>query len=114
MRSRDTELFDWNLETAHYSSALVHLGNISYRLGEEVAFGDKVRPFGSNKAANETFGRMSEHLKGNGLEPAGADYRLGRHLKFDAAKERFVDDAQANALLTRPARPPFVVPEKVT
>jgi predicted dehydrogenase len=114
MRSRDTELFDWNLETAHYSSALVHLGNISYRLGKEVAFGGNAKPFGPNTAANETFGRMSEHLKGNGLKLEGMKYRLGRRLEFDATKERFFDDAEANTLLTRPPRPPFVVPEKVT
>ena len=113
IRSRERDLLDWNLETAHHSAALVHLGNISYRLGESAAFGGKARPFGDNEAANETFGRMAEHLKDNGLALENTTYRLGRALTFDAAKERFVDDAKANALLTRPARPPFVVPEKV-
>ncbi len=113
MRTRETELFDWNIETAHYSSALVHLGNISYRLGKEVAFGGKAKPFGDNAAANETFERMADHLKSNSVKLQDTKYRLGRTLKFDAASERFVDDAQANAMLTRPQRAPFVVPEKV-
>ena len=41
-------------------------------------------------------------------------YRLGRTLKFDPATERFVGDDQANAMLTRAPRPPFVVPETPT
>ena len=40
-------------------------------------------------------------------------YRLGRELTFDGAKEKFVKDAEADALLTRKYREPFVVPEKV-
>lgn len=39
-------------------------------------------------------------------------YRLNRDLKFDPATERF-DDAEANAMLSRRYREPFVVPEKV-
>lgn len=40
-------------------------------------------------------------------------YRLGRQLTFDGAKEKFVNDAEADALLTRNYREPFVVPQKV-
>jgi len=44
-----------------------------------------------------------------------ASYRLGRVLSFDPASERFVGEGapEANALLTRKYREPFVVPEKV-
>ena len=40
-------------------------------------------------------------------------YRLRRSLKFDPSSQRFPDDAEANALLGRTWRPPFVVPDKV-
>jgi len=40
-------------------------------------------------------------------------YRLGRKLKFDPKTERFVGDSEADAMLTRRYRPPFVVPETV-
>lgn len=40
-------------------------------------------------------------------------YRLGRRLEFDPAQERFVGDEEADRLLTRNYRKPFVVPEKV-
>jgi hypothetical protein len=39
--------------------------------------------------------------------------RLGRSLDFDPEKELFVGDEEANALLTRQYREPFVVPEEV-
>jgi predicted dehydrogenase len=40
-------------------------------------------------------------------------HRLGRELKFDPAAMHFVNDREADALLTRPYRAPYVVPEKV-
>lgn len=113
IKSRESALLDWNIETAHYSSALVHFANISYRLGGQVPFGGTSKPFGDNAAANETFGRMSEHLKDNGVQLADTTYCVGRMLEVDAAKECFVNAPEANALLSRPARAPFVVPEKV-
>ncbi len=40
-------------------------------------------------------------------------YRLKRHLEFDPATEHFVGDKEADSLLTRDYRPPFVVPERL-
>jgi predicted dehydrogenase len=40
-------------------------------------------------------------------------YRLSRRLKFDPASETFIGDSEANALLTREYRKPFIVPENV-
>ncbi len=42
-----------------------------------------------------------------------AAYRVGRRLEFDAAAEKFVNDSEADKLITRDYRPPFVVPDKV-
>ncbi len=39
--------------------------------------------------------------------------RLGRSLEFDPSEERFIHDREANKLLKRKYRKPFVVPEKV-
>jgi predicted dehydrogenase len=39
--------------------------------------------------------------------------RLGRPLKFDAATQTFANDSEANALLKRPGRGAFVIPESV-
>jgi predicted dehydrogenase len=40
-------------------------------------------------------------------------YRLGRVLTFDPSAEMFVNDHEADRMLTRNYRPPYVVPEKV-
>ncbi len=112
MRTREKTLLDWDIETAHYSSALCHLANISYRLGTRVTFAGAPDPFRANEFGNESFRRMSDHLKANGIDVERSSYRLGRELAFDPATERFVGDEQANALLTRAPRPPFVIPDK--
>lgn len=47
---------------------------------------------------------------------ANISYRLGRELKFmggDRDFEKFVNDPEADALLTRAYRPPYVVPDQV-
>ena len=57
---------------------------------------------------------MKRHLVDDaGLELSGTTYRLGRTLRFDAQAEKFVADAEANRMLTRSYRGPFVVPEQV-
>jgi predicted dehydrogenase len=40
-------------------------------------------------------------------------YRTGRTINFDPVKEQVIGDEEANAMLTRPPRKPFVVPDKV-
>lgn len=66
VRKHDKSILNAPVETAHLSSALAHLGNISYR--------------------------------------------LNRQLEFDPSQERFVNDDDANKMLKRQYREPFVVP----
>jgi predicted dehydrogenase len=44
---------------------------------------------------------------------ANISYRMGRQLTFDGATEKFVKDKEADKLLTRDYRKPYVVPEQV-
>ena len=114
VRSRKTTDLNADILEGHYSSALCHLANLSYRLGEAVPFNPKTKAFGDNKEAYETLARVEEHLsQGNGLKLDGMTYRLGRKLAVDAKTESFVSDSEANKLLTREYRKPFVVPEKL-
>ena len=69
IKARDMSLLNGPVETAHLSSALAHLGNISYR--------------------------------------------LGRQLHFDPVAERFIGDKDANNMLSREYRAPYVLPEKI-
>ena len=52
------------------------------------------------------------HLSSSLPHLANIAYRVGRALRFDGKAERFVGDDEADRLLTREYRAPFVVPEK--
>jgi predicted dehydrogenase len=112
---RSRKMADLNAEAleGHYSSALCHLANASYRLGEEVPFNPRTMAFGDDRSAHEALARMEEHLASDGFKLDGLKYRLGRKLVIDPEMERVVNDNQANALLTRPYRKPFIVPDQL-
>jgi predicted dehydrogenase len=114
IRSRKREELSGEILDGHRSALLAHLGNISYRLSEEVPFDRRTKTLGDDPRAYESFEDMKRHLADDaGLELTGNAYRLGRLLHFDAQAERFVGDPDANQLLTRPYRKPFVVPGQV-
>jgi len=113
VRSRKVEDQNADVEEGHLSSALCHLGNVSYQLGTDQAFSKTSQAFGDDEEAAETFARMEEHLKDNSVKLDETKYRVGRRLKVDAAKETFIDDKEANKLLTREYRKGFEVPAKV-
>jgi hypothetical protein len=69
IRADDPSLAYGDIREGFYSCALIHLGNISYR--------------------------------------------LGRSLDFDPGKMKFVNDPEADAMLTKTYREPYAVPEKV-
>jgi hypothetical protein len=114
VRSRKVSDLNADILEGHYSAALVHLANASYRLGQDVPFNRQTKAFGDDKDAYETLARLEEHLgKGNSVKLEEEKYRLGRKLLIDAAAESVVEDADANRLLTRNYRKPFMVPEKI-
>jgi predicted dehydrogenase len=53
------------------------------------------------------------HLASSLAHLGNIAYRLGRTLNFDPQKELFVGDKQANAMLTRRYRAPYVIPTTV-
>jgi predicted dehydrogenase len=113
VRSRKVSDLNADILEGHYSSALCHLANISYRLGQDVPFNGRSSAF-DNKDTQETIERMRQHLTdGNGLKLDGMNYRLGRMLTIDPKAEKFVNAPEANKLLTRDYRKGFAVPEKV-
>jgi predicted dehydrogenase len=113
LRDGKKDALNADILEGHLSSALCHLGNVSYRLGTDQPLSKKAKAFGDDKAAYETLERMSDHLKENKVPPDGTNYRVGRRLTVDAQAERFVGDTEADAMLTRVYRKPFVLPEKV-
>ena len=115
VRSREVGDLNADILEGHYSAALIHLANASYRLGELVPFNPQTKALGDNKDAYEALTRMEEYLgKDHHLKLEEMKYHLGRKLAVDAKSESVVGDAKANALLTRNYRKPFAVPDKMT
>ncbi len=100
------------IAVGHVSAGLGHLANISYRLGKDEACDAAGEVVKGNEFATETLQRTADYLVGNGVKLEGLKVRVGRKLEFDAETETFKNDAEANAMLTRKYRAPFVVPEK--
>jgi hypothetical protein len=114
VRSRKRENLNAEIGEGFPSALLCHLGNLSYRLGTEVPFNPRTKALGDDKAACEALDSMKEHLVNAAhLDLADSKYHLGRKLTFDAKAEKFVDDEEANKLVTRNYRKPYVVPEEV-
>jgi predicted dehydrogenase len=109
VRSRQQSDLNANILEGHYSSALCHLANISYRLGTSVPFNPRNRTFVANPDATDALQRMEDHLGMNEVNLQTTMVRVGPLLTLDARNETFVDNAEANRLLTRENRRPFVV-----
>ena len=52
---------------------------------------------------------LKHNLKAVNIDLAENTYAIGRDLKFDPVKEKFIGDKQADAMLTRKHRAPYVV-----
>ena len=112
VRNRKRENLNADVLEGHYSAALCHLGNISYRTGKPEAFDLKSKKFHANPQVTDGFAALNDNLRGIGMKLEDMTYQVGKSLEFDPASERFTDEG-ANALLSRPARKPFAVPDKV-
>jgi hypothetical protein len=113
VRSRKRDELHAEILQGHLSSALCHTGNISYRVGRHYKPDEIRERIKGDAAAMETFNRMAEHLGRNDVNLSETEATLGAFLEMDPETERFTNDEQANFLLTRNYRQPFVVPEIV-
>jgi predicted dehydrogenase len=113
VRTRNPKKLNADILEGHLSSALCHLGNISYRLGQQVSEGEakeRLQALKSPEHLVETYDRFVQHLNDNKLDAATTKLGFGQKLSVDTAQEKFVDNSAADALLTRDYRAPFVVP----
>jgi predicted dehydrogenase len=94
----------------HYSSAMCHLANTSYRLGTPESFEAVDKAMASNEPMTESLKRFEKHLEANTLALKDLHCQDGPALTFDPKAENFGSNEAANAFLTREYRAPFVVP----
>jgi predicted dehydrogenase len=115
VRSRKVEDLNADVLEGHLSSALCHLGNVSYRLGEPVSVEEaqqRLEKVRQKAEALEAFERVKRHLTDNQVDLASAKIQFGAALAVDGKAETFIGSAsgKANPLLSREYRKGFEVP----
>jgi len=115
VRSRKVSDLNADILQGHLSTALCHMGNISYRLGQTASRDDVMDSVKSNKELPDAFERFQEHLLQNVVDVQKTPRILGPWLTMDSNAERFTGEFsdEANKHLSRDYREPFVVPERV-
>ena len=113
VRSRRSEDLTASIEDGHLSSALCHLGNISYLRGEAGGPAKVSKIASKLRQAGDTADRFLDHLARNGVDPEIEQPIVGPWLEIDPDTETIKGDVEASRLLTREYREPFVVPRTV-
>lgn len=113
VRSRKREELNAEITEGHLSTSLCHIGNISWRLGNEATVAEIREQLTALKVhdnVQETIDRTTKHLADNKVELDQTKLVLGSVLFPDSEKENFIDNTTANTFLSREYRKPFVVP----
>lgn len=85
-------------------AALPAKRSASAGLGKEASHKNAKKALETDQHSSESFKGLSSHLSGAvGLNPVMHPIRMGKRLEFDAATD---------ALLARPNRAPYIVPEE--
>ena len=115
VRTRRAEDLAADILDGHLSAVLVHLGNISHRIGRTMSDSDVCERIAGNQELAAAYDRMKAHLSSNGVDLEQTPATLGAMLTFDSDSERFVGEfaEQANQLVSRKYRSPFIVPQEV-
>jgi len=114
VRSHRVSDLNADIEKGHLSSALCHMGNVSYRLGKKMSVSEARRCI-DNEYVMDSFDRMVEHLRVNEVDLEKELITMGPMLTMNPEKERFVGEYSdmANMYVKRNYREPFVVRNKV-
>jgi len=109
IRSRDHRDLHLDIEDGHLSSALAHLGNVSWALGDVVSLGTRPTLAATDRHVADTWDSFEAHLRESDVDFAATKLRLGRELTIDPQTERSTDP-EANRLFTRDYRKGFELP----
>ena len=115
MRTRKVKELEGDILEGHLSAGLIHMANISYRIGKTATPGEINERMSGHKVSVDTLENFQEHLAVNGIDLNKTRATMGPMLTLNADTERFTGEfsKEANQLVSRNYRAPFVVPEKV-
>jgi predicted dehydrogenase len=97
-------------ESGHFSSALAHIGNISWKLGTPAKPGEINKSI-ADPLTSDAVSRMLTHLEDNNVDPEKDLLKLGKNLTLDPEKEIFTGTHSdlANPLLKGTYRKGFEI-----
>ena len=109
VKSRRREDLHLDIEDGHLSSAMAHVGNVSWTLGRPVEPGTRPSLAADDPRVKETLESFEAHLAENAVDFTQTKLALGRTLTIDPAIEKS-DDPEANRLFTRDYRKGYELP----
>ena len=109
IKRRNHQDLHLDIEEGHLSSALAHLGNVSWTLGETVPPGTRPSLAAGDPRVAKTWETFDTHLAENNVDFATTKLKLGRELTIDPATERSTDE-EANRLFGHEYRKGFELP----
>jgi len=115
IRSRKAANLGAPMLQGHLSAALVHMSNISYRLGKNASNAEIREAIKGRKTLADTFDRFLAHLDANEIDLKKTPVQMGPMLTMDPERERFTGPfgEMANMYVSRNYRRPFIVPNDV-
>jgi predicted dehydrogenase len=87
VRQRKSEVLNAPIRQGHISSAVCHLGNLSFRLGADASREEILEKIGDLKLARETFERIEKHLAANEVDLNKTPMKLGTWLTIDRQRD---------------------------
>jgi predicted dehydrogenase len=109
IKSRNHKDLHLDIEDGHLSSALAHLGNVSWTLGQAVSAGTRPTLAASDKHVADTWDSFEAYCREDNVDFTATKLTLGREITIDPATEQSTD-AEANRLFTRDYRKGFELP----
>jgi predicted dehydrogenase len=122
VRSRQPEILNAPIRQGHISSAVCHLGNLSFRLGAHANRKEILDKIGDCKLAQNTFERIEKHLAANQVDLKRIPMKLGPWLTIDRHTDTITHCegngtisalVEANTLASGSYRKPFAIDENV-
>ncbi|MHC4369504.1 MAG: gfo/Idh/MocA family oxidoreductase, partial [Planctomycetota bacterium] len=87
VRRRKSDVLNAPIRQGHISSAVCHLGNLSFRLGADAGRKEILEKIGDRQLARETFERIEKHLAANEIDLNRTPMKLGPWLTIDGQSD---------------------------